>query len=63
MSQVLPYIYLQVTFPGILGNGSSLKSWQKPEKPSQKLTDWQTENLTLEPLQSCNPIHKFIKLS
>lgn len=39
MSQVLPYLYLEVTFPGALGNGPLLKSWQKPEKSSQKLTD------------------------
>lgn len=65
MSHVLQYIYsffYTVTFPGILGDGPLIKVEQRPEKPFQKLTDSSTETLTLEQLQSCNPI-QYIHLS
>lgn len=54
--------FLIVTFPGILGDGPLELSRSQKNFPKSPLTG-QIEILTLESLQSRNPIHKFIKIS
>lgn len=55
-------LFLIVTFPGILGDGPLELSRSQKNFPKSPLTG-QIEILTLESLQSRNPIHKFIKIS